>query len=86
MTSQYQCAYGEQADKRTEKLGIDLLYGGGSSRKKKTTDASRLTAASPFQLHLLHVDLTGGHPNGDGVDDGRVLKDGRHVVNDDSRR
>lgn len=33
------------------------------------------------------MDLTGGHPNGDGVDDGCVLKDGRHVVsNDDSRR
>lgn len=33
------------------------------------------------------MDLTGGHPNGDGVDDGCVLKDGRHVVNndDDSR-
>lgn len=34
-----------------------------------------LTAASPLQLHLLHVDLTGCHPNGDWVDDGCVLKD-----------
>lgn len=34
-----------------------------------------LTTASPLQLHLLHVDLTGCHPDGDRVDDSRVLKE-----------
>lgn len=34
-----------------------------------------LTAASPLQLHLLHVNLTGCHPDGDRVDDGCVLRD-----------
>lgn len=33
-----------------------------------------LTAARPLQFHLLHVNLTGRHPNGDGVDDGCVLQ------------
>lgn len=34
-----------------------------------------LTTASPLQLHLLHVDLTGRHPDGDRVNDGRVLEE-----------
>lgn len=34
-----------------------------------------LTAARPLQLHLLHVDLTGRHADGNWVDDGRVLQD-----------
>lgn len=38
------------------------------------TEKSR-TAARPLQLHLLHVNLTGSHPDGNWVDDGRVLKD-----------
>ena len=33
-----------------------------------------LTAASPLQLHFLHVDLTGRHPDGNWVNDGRVLE------------
>lgn len=36
-----------------------------------------LTAASPLQLHFLHVDLTGRHPDGNWVDDGGVLEE-RH--------
>lgn len=32
-----------------------------------------LTTASPLQLHLLHVNLTGRHPDGNWVNDGRVL-------------
>ena len=33
-----------------------------------------LTAAGPLELHLLHVDLTWSHSNGDWVDDSGVLR------------
>lgn len=38
-----------------------------------------LTTASPLQLHFLHVDLTGRHPDGNWVDDGGVLEDRQTV-------
>lgn len=45
------------------------------NRKSVLPDAgTSLTTAGPLELHLLHVDLTGRHPDGNRVDNGCILK------------
>lgn len=51
--------------------------------KKSELDRSILspTAGGSLELHLLHVNLTGRHPDGNWVNDGRVLE-GTHITDE----